>query len=87
VQTVRIGSPLVDLRVSVPLTRHIHRFNIPLPVSTERSLQNPDKEWLRAEILAMRASGISYRAIGALFGIHWTRVGQIVKEKHQFKVT
>ena len=69
----------MDLRVSGTLTRHILRFNIPLPASTESDLRNPDKAQLRADILAMRANGMSYRQIGAVLGIHWTRVQQIVK--------
>jgi hypothetical protein len=68
----------VNLRVSVPLTEQIHRFHTPIPQSTESSLQNPDKEQLRADILIMLRRGLSYRKIGALLGIHWTRVGQIV---------
>lgn len=69
----------LDLRVSGTLTRHILRFDIPLPVSTESDLRNPDKAQLRADILAMLQRGMSYRKIGAALGIHWTRVGQIVK--------
>jgi predicted XRE-type DNA-binding protein len=68
----------VDLRVSGTLTRHIHRFDIPLPASTESDLRNPDKEQLRADILVMRQRGMSYRQISTVLGIHWTRVGQII---------
>jgi hypothetical protein len=68
----------VDLRVPVPLTRHIHQFDIPAPLSTESDLRNSDKEQLLADILAMLQRGMSYRKIGAVLGIHWTRVGQIV---------
>jgi len=60
--------------------RHIHRFDIPVPLSTESDLRNPDKEQLRADILIMLRQGMSYRTIGAALGIHWTRVGQIVKQ-------
>jgi hypothetical protein len=70
----------MDMRVSVPLTRHILRFDISLPASTESDLRNPDKEQLRADIFAMLQRGMSYRQIGALLGIQWTRVGQIVKQ-------
>jgi len=79
VAPVRLTSPLVDLRVSVPLTRHILRFAIPAPPSTESNLRNSDKEQLRADILALIEQGMSYRTIGTLLGIHWTRVGQIAK--------
>jgi hypothetical protein len=27
----------------------------------------------------LRADGLSYRAIGEALGLHWTRVGQLVK--------
>ena len=70
---------IVDLRVSGTLIRHILRFDIPIPQSTESNLRNRDKAQLRADILAMRAQGMSYRQIGAARGIHWTRVQQIVK--------
>jgi hypothetical protein len=69
----------LDLRVSGTLTRHILRFDIPLPTSTESDLRNPDKEKLRTDILAMRANGMSYRQIAREVGLHWTRVQQIVK--------
>jgi hypothetical protein len=51
-----------------------------MPASTESNLRHPDKEQLRANILAMREQGMSYRQIGAVLDIHWTRVGQIIKE-------
>ena len=63
----------------MPLTRHILRFDIPLPASTESDLLNPDKAQLRADILAMRANGMSFRQIARKVGLHWTRVQQIVK--------
>jgi hypothetical protein len=50
-----------------------------MPVSTESDLRHPDKEQLRADILAMLQRGMSYRKIGTILGIHWTRVGQIAK--------
>jgi hypothetical protein len=68
----------MDLRVSGTLTRHILRFDIPLPASTQSDLRNPDKTQLRTDILAMRADGMSYRQIAKAFGLHWTRVQQIV---------
>jgi hypothetical protein len=51
----------------------------PLPASTESDLRNPNKAQLRAGILALRESGISYRQIAREVGLHWTRVQQIVK--------
>ena len=71
--------PGMDLRDTVPLTRHILRFDIPLTASTESNSRNPNKEQLRADILSMREHGMSYRQIAAALGIHWTRVGQIVR--------
>jgi hypothetical protein len=69
------------------LSRHILRFDIPLPASTESDLRNPDKEQLRADILAMLQQGMSYRKIGAPLGIHWTRVGQIVRMERDHSET
>jgi DNA invertase Pin-like site-specific DNA recombinase len=66
-------------RGKVPLTRHIHAFDTPIPLSTESNYRNPDKKQLRAHILAMIKQGMSYRQIAAEFGIHWTRVCQIAK--------
>lgn len=40
---------------------------------------NADKSLLRKRVLELRQQGMSYRQIGAALGIHWTRVGQIVK--------
>jgi len=70
----------MDLRGQVPLTRHFYAFNIPVSLSTESNLRNPDKAQLRADIIAMRQQGMSYRKIGIELGIHWTRVGHIIKE-------
>jgi predicted XRE-type DNA-binding protein len=42
---------------------------------------NADKALLRKRVLELRQQGMSYRQIGAALGIHWTRVGQIVKGK------
>jgi hypothetical protein len=69
----------MDLKVSGTLTRHIHHFDIPVPQSTLSDRLHPDKEQLRADIPDTRASGMSYRKIGVMLGIHWTRVEQIVK--------
>jgi hypothetical protein len=60
-------------------TRHIHTFEIPLPPSTETNLKYPDKGKLMETIVALRAEGWSYREIARVVGLHWTRVGQIVK--------
>jgi hypothetical protein len=47
--------------------------------STVADLRNPDKTKLKETILALRAAGWSYRQIGHEVGLHWTRVGQILK--------
>jgi hypothetical protein len=60
-------------------TRHIHHFEIPLPRSTETDLKNPDKAKLRDTIVALRSQGMSYREIGRVVGLHFTRVQQILK--------
>lgn len=41
--------------------------------------RNPDKAKLKETILALREMGWSYRQIGREVGLHWTRVGQILK--------
>jgi hypothetical protein len=61
-------------------TRHIHTFEIPLPLSTVTDLKYPDKVKLRETIAALRAEGMSYREIARVVGLHWTRVGQIWKQ-------
>jgi DNA-directed RNA polymerase specialized sigma24 family protein len=43
-------------------------------------LRNPDKAKLKEIILALRAAGWSYRQIGREVGLHWTRVGQILRD-------
>jgi hypothetical protein len=77
----------LDMRVSGTLTRHILHFDIPLPASTESDLRNPDKTQLRTDILTMLQQGMSYRKIGAVLGIHWTRVGQIARMERDHSET
>jgi len=52
---------------------------MPVSPSIAASQRNPDKEKLKATILALRALGWIYREIGRDVGLHWTRVAQIVK--------
>jgi hypothetical protein len=66
-------------RGSLLKTRHIHAFEIPLPRSTVADLKYPDKKQLRAAVFALRATGWSYREIAREVGLHWTRIGQILK--------
>jgi hypothetical protein len=49
------------------------------PASTVSRTRNEDKGKRREQVREMVAQGMSYRAIGAALGIHWTRVGQIIK--------
>ena len=77
----------LDLRDTVPLTRHILRFTIPLTASTKSNLRNLDKEQLRADVLALSKYGMSYRQIAVELGIHWTRVGQIVRIERKHSET
>jgi hypothetical protein len=44
------------------------------------SQRYPNKAKLKKTILALRAAGWSYRQIGREVGLHWTRVGQILKD-------
>lgn len=66
-------------RGAIPFTRHIHPFDIPVPTSTLSNQLNTDKGLLRQQILKMHQLGMSYRQIGTVVELHWTRVGQIVK--------
>ena len=69
----------MDLRGSHPYTRHTLEFDLPVSPSTAASDRNPDKAKLNETILALRAAGWSYRQIAREVGLHWTRVGQILK--------
>ena len=61
-------------------TRHFfYGFPIPPAASSLSSRHYPDKTQLRETILALRAEGQSYRAIAREVGLHWTRIGQILK--------
>jgi hypothetical protein len=60
-------------------TRHVHPFEIPIPPSTLSEQLNADKALLRKRVLELRQQGMSYRQIGAVLGLHWTRVGQIAR--------
>jgi hypothetical protein len=64
---------------SHPFTRHTHRFELPVSPSMATNQRNPDKAHLKETILALRAAGWSYRQIGREVGLHWTRVGQILR--------
>jgi len=52
---------------------------MPEAPSTVSSKLNGNKALLREKVLEMRQRGMSYRQIAAAVGLHWTRVGQIVK--------
>jgi hypothetical protein len=56
-------------------------FEIPLPLTTLNDQQYTNKDHLQSIILEMHANGMSYRQIGAALGLHWTRVGQIIKPR------
>ena len=62
-----------------PFTRHKHQFDLPVFPSTATDQRNPDKAKLKDTILALREMGWSYRQIGLEVGLHWTRIGQILK--------
>ncbi len=54
-------------------------FEIPLPHSTVTKLSFSDKAVLRTLVLEMHEQKMSYREIGRALGLHWTRVGQILR--------
>jgi len=65
--------------VSHPFTRHTLEFELPVSASTAANKRNPDKVKLKETILALHERGWSYRQIGREVGLHWTRVGQILR--------
>ena len=68
-----------NLRDGNPITRHTLDFEIPLPQSTVTNLSFSDKALLRTLVLELHEQGMSYREVGNKLGLHWTRVGQILK--------
>jgi hypothetical protein len=53
---------------------------VPVSPSAAANQRIPDKAKLKETILALRAAGWSYREIGREVGLHWTRVGQILRD-------
>ena len=60
-----------------PFTRHTIKFD--LPVAATNKQKYADKVEQKRVIMQLRAQGWSYREIAAEVGLHWTRVGQIVR--------
>jgi hypothetical protein len=54
-------------------------FDISVAQTTLSDQHYTNKEYLKSIIMEMRTNGMSYRQIGAVVGVHWTRVGQILK--------
>jgi len=50
-------------------------------VNPPKYSKNPDKVNLREQIQDYRRMGWSYREIAAAVGVHFTRVGQILRNK------
>jgi DNA-directed RNA polymerase specialized sigma24 family protein len=48
-------------------------------VSATNNRKYPNKSEQKRVILALRALGWSYRELAEEVGLHWTRVGQILK--------
>lgn len=69
----------VGWRDLIPKTRHTLCFVIPHSHSTCSDQRHPDKDALRELISELQDEGMSYRSIGREIGLHWTRVGQIMK--------
>jgi hypothetical protein len=55
-------------------------FHVPLSGYAVALHLHPDKTQLREKILALHADGMSYREIGQMMNLHFTRVRQIVQE-------
>jgi hypothetical protein len=71
----------MDLKDGNSITRHTLNFEILLPQPTITNLSFSDKALLRTLVLEMHEQKMSYREMGTALGIHWTRVGQIVKHQ------
>jgi hypothetical protein len=65
-----------------------HTWDLPPSVGEPSSIigisavvyrRHPDKAQLKETILALRAARWSYREIGREVGVHFTRIGQILK--------
>jgi DNA-directed RNA polymerase specialized sigma24 family protein len=52
-------------------------FDLPVSSANNRKYSNKDEQ--KRVILELRALGWSYREIAKEVGLHWTRVGQIVR--------
>jgi hypothetical protein len=53
---------------------------VPVSESTATKSLHPNKELLKQMVNHLRNQGLSYRQIGMILSIHWTRVGQIIKD-------
>jgi len=62
-----------------PFARHTLEFDLSVSAACKRKYS--DKAEQKRVILELRALGWSYREIANEVGLHWTRVGQIVKNK------
>jgi DNA-directed RNA polymerase specialized sigma24 family protein len=65
-------------RGSHPYTRHTLEFDLPVPAANDRKY--PNKAEQKQVILELRALGWIYREIAEEVGLHWTRVGQILRQ-------
>lgn len=66
-------------------TRHIYkrRFLADIPSFTLSNERNPDKAQLHKTVLGLRSQGMSYRQISQEVGLHWTRIGQILRQPNK----
>jgi hypothetical protein len=60
---------------------HTLNFEMALPQSTATKLSFSDKALLHTLVLEMHEQKMSYREIGKVLGMHWTRVHRIVRRK------
>ena len=68
---------MAKTRGGLPYTRHTLEFDFPVSATDNRKY--PDKAERKRVILELRALGWSYREIAEEVGLHWTRVGQILR--------
>ena len=75
-----MGLKIAVAEVKLSKTRYFfYGFAIPFTASFHSNYRYPDQSQLRETILTLRAEGLSYRAITHAIGLHWNRIGQILK--------
>jgi hypothetical protein len=70
----------MDVRGVVPFPSQQRQFRVAISAYVQSRWRHPNKNTLRELVQQLRNSGLSVREIAAEVGLHWTRVGQLVKQ-------